>query len=161
MMNSKIGCSNKNYIICGFSGVGKSTAEQMHKNVIDWESSGYSHRWIAGDGYNRAKNEEFPKNYIDDVLKHCVEYTNHIHLLSCHQEVRDELKRRGIEYIIVMPTAYQRNEYLKRWLKRGSEMSFIVSMDERWNDMILSCENDDAPKIYLDENEFINDILPK
>lgn len=30
------------YIICGFSGVGKSTAEQKAKNVFDFESSGYS-----------------------------------------------------------------------------------------------------------------------
>lgn len=153
-------CSNKNYIICGFSGVGKSTAEQKHKNVIDWESSCYSHHWIEGDECKWVKNPDFPQNYIDAVLKHCVEYTNHYHLLSCHQEVRDELKRRGIDYIIVMPEITQRNEYLKRWLKRGSSMDFITSMHERWGEMYHSCNRDSAPKIYLEENEYINDILP-
>jgi hypothetical protein len=160
MMNSKNGCANKNHIICGFSGVGKSTAEQKHKNVIDWESSGFSHTWLGGRGDEPRKNDEFPKNYVDAVLEHCVNKTNYIHLLSCHQEVRDELKRRGIDYIIVMPTIEQKNEYIKRWLMRGSPMDFIVSMAKRWDDMIRSCEEDDAPKIYLKESEYINDILP-
>jgi hypothetical protein len=71
-----------------------------------------------------------------------------------------ELKRRGVDYIIVMPTIYQKNEYLKRWLRRGSTTDFIASMEKRWHEMIRSCEKDDAPKIYLDENEYISDVLP-
>lgn len=82
-----------------------------------------------------------------------------IFLLSCHQEVRDELKRRNIKYIIVLPTLNQRNNYLKRWLKRGSSIDFIYSMNNRWEYMIKSCEDDSAPKIYLDEGEYLSDVL--
>ena len=35
-------------------------------------------------------------------------------------------------------------------------MDFIISMEKRWGVMIKSCEDDDAPKIYLDENEYIS-----
>lgn len=149
---------NRHYVICGFSGVGKSTAEQMHKNVYDFESSAYSHKW-SPDCF-AEKNEEFPKNYIDYLEKHMGEHTNAVYLLSCHQEVRDELKRRGIDYIIVMPRLEQRDEYLKRWLRRGSPVDFINGMNVRWLEMIHSCEKDSAPKIYLDEGEYINDVLP-
>jgi hypothetical protein len=144
------------YIICGFSGVGKSTAEQKQKNVIDFESSGYSHDWEIG-----VRNNNFPKNYIDALVDHMNNHHNCIYLLSCHEEVRKELKDRDFEYIIVMPTYWQRNEYMKRWLKRGSSDTFVRSMYDRWYEMIESCEKDSSPKIYLDENEYIFDVLPR
>lgn len=146
------------YIICGFSGVGKSTAEQKAKNVIDFESSAYSHDWTRLIG---TKNTDFPRNYIDAVIEHMENNHNCIYLLSCHEEVRKELKDRGFEYIIVMPNDWQRNEYVKRWLKRGSSVEFIGSMYDRWNEMIKSCEDDSSPKIYLNENEYIFDVLPR
>jgi hypothetical protein len=150
---------DKNYIICGFSGVGKSSAENKCRYVIDYESSSFSHTWVQGH-FSPIKNKEFPVNYIDAVLERYSDHTGEVYLISCHQEVRDELKRRGVDYIIVMPTVHQKNEYLKRWLRRGSTTDFIVSMEKRWHKMIRSCENDDAPKIYLDENEYISDVLP-
>ena len=79
--------------------------------------------------------------------------------MSCHKEVREELKNRGIDYIIVLPTIEQKNEYLKRWLKRGSTIDFIKSMNDRWEDMIKSCEEDEAPKIYLSSGEYISDLI--
>jgi hypothetical protein len=147
-----------NYIICGFSGVGKSTAEQKHKNVIDFESSGYSHIFKAGEPY--AKDPSFPGNYIDAVCDHMDKTANTVYLLSCHEEVRNELKSRGIPYFIVMPEFCQKEEYLRRWLKRGSSVEFIEIMNDRWVDMIQSCERDAAPKIHLNEGEYIDDVLP-
>lgn len=145
-------------IICGFSGVGKSTAEQKHKNVFDFESSAYSH--IFEPPMIGEKNKNFPRNYIDAVVGHMEEHYNCVYLLSCHKEVRDELKNRGIDYIIVMPDSDCKNEYLKRWLRRGSSVEFITSMASRWMEMIRSCEDDTAPRIILGENEYINDVLP-
>jgi hypothetical protein len=156
-MDINFKCLEKNYIICGFSGVGKSTAEQKRKNVHDFESSIYSHDF---DGNDFVKNEKFPGNYIDAVMEHCNERTGQIYLLSCHQEVRDELKRRGIPYVIVLPTEDQRNEYVKRWLKRGSSIGFIKNMRYRWSEMLYSCVEDDAPRVYLREDEYIIDVLP-
>lgn len=149
---------NMHYLICGFSGIGKSTAEQKAKNVFDFESSGYSHDFTSPVP---IRNTEFPRNYVDAVIKHMEEHHNCVYLLSCHEEVRKELKSRGLDYIIVMPDYDQRNEYTKRWLKRGSSLDFIVSMFNRWDEMITSCEEDDAPKIYLSENEYVFDVLPR
>ena len=48
---------------------------------------------------------------------------------------------------------------MKRWLKRGSDIDFITIMNKRWEAMINSCVKDTAPKIYLDEHEYLSDIL--
>ena len=146
------------YIICGFSGIGKSTAEQKHKGVIDFESSGYSHTFKVG--HPDEKNKAFPRNYIDAVCDHMDNTSNTIYLLSCHEEVRNELKSRGIPYIIVMPHPHLKEEYIRRWLRRGSSIEFIEMMSCRWSEMIASCEKDDAPKIHLDWNEYLDDVLP-
>ena len=44
-------------IICGFSGIGKSTAEQKNRKILDFESSGYS---------NIFEDEKEPDCYISN-----------------------------------------------------------------------------------------------
>lgn len=144
-------------IICGFSGIGKSTAEQKNRRILDFESSGYSN--IFENGFVVSRNKDFPKNYIDKLEELIKNDEAHYYLLSCHEDVRNELKARGLKYIIVLPHMEYKNEYLKRWLKRGSDIDFITQMDKRWEVMINSCERDTAPKIYLDEHEYLSDIL--
>lgn len=148
---------NNYYIVCGFSGIGKSTAEQKNRRIIDFESSIYSHTWK--NGKNLGKDTNFPRNYIDRLIELIEKDTATFYLLSCHKEVRDELKARGLKYIIVLPTVDQKNEYLKRWLKRGSSLDFIEPMNDRWEEMIMSCEEDEAPKIYLSSGEYISDLI--
>ena len=144
-------------VICGFSGVGKSTAEQRHNKVIDFESSGYSHIFEPGE-FDR-RNPAFPRNYIDAVCEHIENAANNVYLLSCHESVRMELKNRGIPYIIVMPHRDLKEEYIRRWFRRGSPTTFIEYMCDVWDDMIDSCERDDSPKIHLEADEYLDDIL--
>lgn len=170
-------------VICGFSGIGKTSAQkhcdmeiklrnsvnsyrgEKHeecKRIIDLESSGWSKIYKDDEHGNNVlidKNPKFPGNYIDDLISLMESDVGDIFLLSCHQEVRDELKRRNIKYIIVLPTINQRNDYLKRWLKRGSSIDFIYSMNNRWEYMIKSCEDDNAPKIYLDKGDYLSGVL--
>lgn len=144
-------------IICGFSGIGKSTAAQKSRLVLDFESSGWSH--LHTDGEERPLNPAFPMNYINK-LRELIAYDEaRYYLLSCHQEVRAELQRQHIPYIIVAPKRECKNAYLKRWLKRGSAAKFIKSMSDKWDEMIDSCEKDPAPVIWLDEHEYISDLL--
>ena len=144
-------------IICGFSGIGKSTAEQKNKRILDFESSGYSN--IFENGFRLGRNKDFPKNYIDKLEELMERDEADYYLLSCHEEVRNELKTRNLKYIIVMPYMEHKNEYMKRWFKRGSDIDFITKMNKCWNEMINSCVRDIAPKIYLDEHEYLSDLL--
>ena len=135
-------------IICGFSGIGKSTAaEQKNRKILDFESSGYSNI------------KDFPKNYIDKLEELMKNDEAYYYLLSCHEEVRNELKARCLKYMIISPYRDYKNEYIKRWVRRGSDIDFITKMSERWDAMIDSCALDTVPKIYLDEHEYLSDIL--
>jgi hypothetical protein len=151
------GVVRETFIICGFSGIGKTTAEQKNRGIVDFESSAFSHKFE--NGFFVERNELFPRNYVDALCERIDRGTETHFLVSCHKEVRDELKRRNLDYIIVLPTKEQKNEYMKRWLKRGSSTDFITAMCKRWDDMIQSCEEDDAPKIYLSSGEHISDLI--
>ena len=144
-------------IICGFSGIGKSTVAQKNKRILDFESSGYSN--IFENGFVVSRNKDFPENYIDKLEELIKTNEADYYLLSCHQEVRNELKARGLKYMIVLPYRDYKNEYIKRWLRRGSDVDFMTKMNERWEDMIISCAKDTVLKIYLDEHEYLSDIL--
>lgn len=145
------------YIICGFSGIGKSTAEQKNRRILDFESTPYSR--IFENGIDKGRNPDFPRNYIDKLCELIDNNEAWYYLLSCHQEVRDELKRRGLNYIIVLPFSDEKNEYIKRWFKRGSSIDFIKIMDEKWYSMHKSCEEDSAPKLFLEKDEYISDLI--
>lgn len=147
-------------IICGFSGIGKTFADKnSNGEILDLESSPFS--WIYYDNGLKERNPDFPKNYIDklELIMSAHPEIKYI-LLSCHQEVRDELKRRGLKYIIVRPLSESKNEYLKRWLTRDeTDMDFLHKMNDNWIEMLSSCCNDNSPKVYLEENEYLSDIL--
>lgn len=150
----------KPIVICGFSGIGKSYAAKEFNEVLDLESSVFSHIW--DEGKDMGKNPDFPKNYVDAIEGYLKEPYGRLYILvSCHKEVREELRNRGIDYIIVRPSCDNENEYIKRWLRRGSDIQFIKKMDERWMEMISSCNKDPMPSIVLDSeyHETLSDIL--
>ena len=140
-------------IICGWSGIGKSTVAKNQSNVLDFESSVFSHK------LNGETNSDFPDNYVDELMKVMSDKKYDYYLVSCHKSVRDELKARGLKYMIILPYRDCENEYMKRWVRRGSDIDFITKMSERWDAMIDSCVKDTVPKIYLDEHEYLSDIL--
>ena len=159
----------KTTIICGFPGVGKSSCRydkdgNPQFNVWDMESTAYS--WIFdsfnAEGYPK-RNPTFPKNYID-ALEMLLKYGGYEYVfLSCHDVVRKELQARGIKYIIVAPknTPEIKNEYCKRYLKRGSDVDLITKIYKEWDEMLNSIEDDPSPCIWLDRGEYLADVLSK
>lgn len=143
-----------NLIICGFSGIGKSTAVHLYKDkVLDFESSYYSK---LPDG---SQNPAFPQNYVEAISKEFETGNNKVILTSCHADVRKLLKENNLPYLIVLPNADARNEYVIRWLSRGSKLSFIKNMYNHWYEYIDSCFEDDAPKVCLETKEYLVSIL--
>ena len=114
----------KPIVICGFPGVGKSAATQGDRrtDIIELDSSAFSHT-IDYDNCTTVINPDFPKNYIDKV-EEIINSNNEVSviLISIHSEVLDELCRRGIKAILVLPLTKLKDEYLKRYLKRGDSI---------------------------------------
>lgn len=92
-------------VICGFPGLGKSSAAGKH--IADLDSADFMgpNRW---EDYERAIKEQIGKvNYI---------------LVSCHPETRAILKNLGIHYYIAYPDRSLKEEYLERYRKRGDSI---------------------------------------
>ena len=143
-----------NIVISGFSGIGKSTATKVFKDrVIDLESSEYSKK----DG---TTSPFWPQNYVQRIHDEYYNGKNKIILISCHENVRELLHAESLPFLIVLPYDYLKNEYIIRWLARGSSMKFIQDMSNNWYKYITSCVEDPAPKIYLESSDkYLVDII--
>lgn len=147
----------KAIIICGFPGVGKTTAANNRRNILDAESSAFSWTFDPESTDARKRNPAFPENYSKFLLDSVEEY-DYI-LASSHKAVRDELKAIGAQYIIVAPRRELKNEYLIRYLRRGSDINFIELLNEKWDDFLTDIENDGAPVIWLEAYNGLSDLL--
>lgn len=120
--------SYESIVICGFAGIGKT--ELYHRemrmgihgrNVYDLDSSLF-------DKVN------FPENYITKIKELMNRNENNIILVSCHQEVRELLTRQQIKFNLIYPDYNNSKEdYLNRYLKRGSSETFIQFMSSNFD----------------------------
>jgi hypothetical protein len=115
--------------------------------------------WDKREPWKRVRNPDFPVNYVDVIEKAVKGIEYEYILVSTHKIVREELKRRGIKYIIVAPKAHLKSEYLARYLKRGSTMEFVERMYAEWDDFIGSIIADDAPTIWLESGQYLSDVI--
>lgn len=144
-------------IICGFPGVGK-TACAKYARVLDAESSAYSHI-IDPVEMTRRENDAFPTNYIDMVETEVKSDRWDIILLSSHKIVRDELKQRCLRFIAVCPKEELLDEYMARYLRRGSSYEFIAEIRKYWS-MYISGMMTEEVVIQLEKGQYLKDILP-
>lgn len=139
-------------VISGFPAVGKSFLTlQSNFSVLDSDSSNFS--W-SSEG---VRNPDFPNNYIKHIQDNLgkVDYI----LVSSHDIVRNALKENNIKYTLVYPSVELKDEYLKRYRKRGNPDSFINFIDLKWEDFIGDIENETFPKlIKLNSGDFLSDV---
>ena len=134
-------------VIAAFPGTGKSycTKSEADKfnGVLDSDSSNYS--WIKdSEGNNTTeRNPDFPNNYI----KHIKDNIGKVEVIfvSSHKEVREALEREGIEYILVYPNIFQKDDYIKRYKNRGSSDKFIRLLETNWEEWINECRTEEYP----------------
>lgn len=141
-------------VISGFPGVGKSTLfrDGKGKSMYDSDSSLYS--WISAG----VRNPEFPANYIERIEASlgCIDYI----FVSSHKVVRDALKEAGIEYTLVYPDIESKQEYIGRYISRGSDDAFIDFMYSNWDEFIDEIELEDYPEmIKLKQGEYLADLV--
>ncbi|AFL47585.1 hypothetical protein ZZ1p0039 [Acinetobacter phage ZZ1] len=105
---------------------------------------------------------EFPGNYIQHMREiiHRHAGDNYLVMVSSHAEVREEMQKVGIPYVLVYPDRSLKGEYIERYKRRGSPEGFIKLMDEKWDDFIDTCEFDtQCDKIVLGPYQYLSDVL--
>lgn len=111
---------NNGLIICGFAGIGKSTFALKNARVVDLESTPFERDW---------------KRYVK-VAKHMAD-NKYIVLVSCHAELRKELKLQNIQYTLALPNKDKKKEYIERYKNRQNTEAFIKSLHDNWDNFLL------------------------
>jgi len=128
-------------IICGFAGIGKSYMAKKIAGVVDLESTPFNKNWEL---------------YVD-VATHMAK-NGYTVLLSCHKELRNELKKRGEKYSVAIPRKLEKNNYMSRYISRGNTRDFIQMMRNNFELFIEEIEKNEKHIIYIDE--FISKLEP-
>jgi hypothetical protein len=150
-------------IISAFPGVGKTTffKSQEKGMVLDSDSSQFS--WVTEDGV-RKRNPEFPRNYIRHIQSN-IGTCKYI-LVSSHKEVREALTNACLFFHLVYPSLDRKEEFIQRYVDRGSPKQFIDLLRQNYDAWIRECMENrygcnnvmmTLPNL-ADEIEFMEDI---
>lgn len=128
-------------IISGFPGVGKSTVAEKF-SWTDIDSSNY------GDKEDPKRRETFQVSYVTDIIKKRDELESvpgSVILVSSHEQVRNEMGRRGVAYLNCFPEGSFIGEYMKRFDARGDSEAFKSLVKQKHLEWLGSMFNDPNP----------------
>lgn len=128
----------KSKIVAAFPGTGKSTYFRENERCLDSDSSNFS--WIVDENGIKTRNPEFPLNYIEHIKENMINDEIDWIFISSHKEVRDLLIENEIPYYLVFPNVELKEEYLYRYIMRGSPQSFVDLLDSKWEEWLGECE---------------------
>lgn len=146
--------NNQSIVICGFPGIGKTTFCKKHSSLArDSDSSSFS--WITVNG-EKIRNPDFPNNYILHIKEMLQQFP--MVFVSTHEDVRKMLKSEHIDYIIMIPKIKYKENYISRYLNRGSNPQFIKLLEENWETWINIILNSQE-KVFEMNKEYIEDEI--
>ena len=142
-------------IISGFPGIGKTCCTSALNTIglrcLDSDSSRFS--WVEKDGV-KERDPAFPANYLGHIRSEMGRQD--FILVSSHATVREALAGAKIPYTLVFPEMGLKDEYVQRYINRGSPDTFVNMLESKWEAFINECLNDPTPsKIVLKSNEYI------
>ncbi len=133
----------KNKIICGFAGIGKSYLAKNKEGFIDLESTPFKKNW----------------DLYTDVAIH-MQKNGYTPMLSCHKELRQMLREKGADYVVVLPKSEHKQNYIERYIKRGNDEKFIKLFEDNFEKFIQEIMEDEKNIIILDEGySTLEDLL--
>lgn len=143
-------------VVSGFPGVGKSYLfdHAGELTILDSDSSQFS--WREPGIYNTR----FPINYMEHIQAN--KDTCDLLLVSSHGVVRNALIKAQIKFTIVYPSVEMKEEFIQRYLERGSTVGFIELVSQMWEEWISEIEAIDSEfvtKIKLEPGQYLKDRL--
>lgn len=139
-----------NIAISAFPGLGKSWVYDNQPDdlkIYDSDSSMFD-------------KKHFPQNYIKHIKSRLSDES--IVLVSSHENVREEMSKQGVPFILVYPDISLKDAYLRRYEERGSPPEFVDMMDDNWEKFVDSCQNNSHTKYTAciqDANVYLYDVL--
>lgn len=138
------------FIICGFPGIGKTHLAES-RGWHDSDSSQFSWAWPG------VRHPNFPANYIDHIGS-----LTGIALVSSHSLVRDALANRDMDFWLCYPESNCMEEYLARYVRRGSPPEFVSLLRSKWGAWISEMDNESRAvgRWVLKPGQYASDVLP-
>lgn len=154
-------------IYSGFPGVGKS---RFFRFVIENNLKTMTGDCICADSdssqFSFLPNGERNPNFVEDYIAHIKSQigVREFLFISSHKEIRDALVNNGIKFNLVYPSRQDKDEYIRRYIERGSPDSFINLITENWDNWICELENFDkegiaTTHIQLERGAYLSDML--
>lgn len=144
-------------VISAFPATGKSYfTKNTSLKVLDSDSSNFS--WVINEDGTKIRNPNFPKNYIEHIKQNLGKVD--IIFVSSHKEVRDALVENNIDFLLIYPNFYLKEQYLERFKTRGNDEKFIKFIDENWDNFLHELiSQEKCEKFVLQNNLYISDVI--
>lgn len=68
--------------------------------------------------------------------------SGYIVLLSCHRELREELRLQKIDYTVALPPKDFKEDYILRYQERGNNDAFIDLLEDNWDSFLKTLPNE-------------------
>jgi hypothetical protein len=138
----------KTKVYSAFPGTGKTTYfNETDKVVLDSDSSKFD-------------KKHFPSNYIEHIKNNLQYDTVDKILVSSHKDVRDEMVKQGIPFVLVYPERELKNEYIKRYKDRGNNDSFVDLLNKNWDNWMDEMDNQKGCyKVKLKSGQYLSDVI--
>jgi len=143
----------KTIIVSGFPGTGKS-------HYVNYgEGSGYMPQGFAIDSdSSKFDKSNFPCNYIEHIKSNIGKVK--IIFVSSHKEVREAMVKNNIPFTLAYPNKSIKIEYIKRYVDRGSSVSFIDLIYKNWDNWLNELQAQKKCKhLVLNEGEYLSTAL--
>jgi hypothetical protein len=116
------------------------------------------HRGGLWGTFVRLDKSDFPRNYLEHIKSNIGKVD--VILVSSHKEVRDALVENNIWFELVYPDPSIKEEFLQRYVDRGSPEKFISLLETNWNNWIGELEYQyGCKKIKLKEGQYLSDVI--
>lgn len=133
-------------IVSAYPGCGKTHYVSHNPPFYCEDSDSSFYSWIY-DGMIKTdrRNPAFPENYIDHIKS--LMYKRDVIFVSSHKVVRDALYEKEIPHVILYPCREAKDEWMRRFKKRGSTDEFIKFQNEHWDEFIDEIESTKSDNI--------------
>lgn len=135
-------------IISGFAGIGKSTLARDCV-VVDLESTPFTQS-------TNIDKDKIWDAYIDVALH--MQNNGYKVVVSAHNQLRERMQERNIDYVFVSPDVSTKEEYIKRYIERKNTDAFIEMLSGKWDSFVEKLNNEEV-HITLSSGEFLSDII--
>lgn len=152
---------NPTRLISAFPGTGK-TYYCLQNSMVYLTDGSKIYDWtknsVLDSDSSLFDRQDFPQNYIDYIIGRMGKVETI--LISTHKEVRQALVENNIKFTLVYPEVSLRQEYVKRFFKRGSPEVFINLIERNWEEWIRQLQAQvGCSHIILGKGEYLSDKI--